>query len=59
MKPLQRNVSRDVSGFFCAEIVADITTSQLKTVRYIIWQDEQYVAQYSIQIYKNNVINLC
>ena len=36
MKPLQRNVSRDVSGFFCAEIVADITTSQLKTVRHII-----------------------
>ena len=31
MNPLQRNESRDVSDFFSAEVVADITTSQLKT----------------------------
>ena len=58
MNPLQRNESRDVSGSFCADIVADITTSQLNTGRHIIWQHEQQVAQYNTKIYKNNVINL-
>jgi uncharacterized protein with HEPN domain len=42
MNPLQRNESRDVSDFFSTEVVADITTSQLKTWKHIIWQREQH-----------------
>ena len=52
MNPLQKNrESIRIKRRFYAEIVADITTSQLKTWKHIIWQHEHHEPNNIIQKY--------
>jgi hypothetical protein len=51
MNPLQKTWMSRRFVFFCAEIVADITTSQLKTWQHIILQHEQHEPHNIIQKY--------
>ena len=42
MNPLEKKWKWRRFVLFCAEIVADITTSQLRTWKHIFWQHEQH-----------------